>query len=540
MTNPIPKDTLLTLTDLRIEARDGQGWREVVHGVSFALRRGEILGVIGESGAGKSTIGLAAMGYARDGCRIASGSVNFDGVEMTRQPESRLERIRGVRIAYVAQSAASFFNPALTLIEQFSEVLVKRRLASRDEARQRGCHLYRELGLPDPDHIGDRYPHQLSGGQLQRAMIAMAMATSPDLIIFDEPTTALDVTTQLDVLAAVRAALAKTTAAALYITHDLALVAQIADRIAVMRHGNLVELQPTRQLLSDPQEIYTAELLREKTMVFTGAVLEEGRHPVLHVENVCAGYNGNAQVLQDVSVKIERGHTVAVVGESGSGKSTLARVICGLLPPASGHILFNNRELEPDFRQRDRDALRRIQLVYQLPDLALNPGLKVGKIIGRPLKFYRGLTGRAAADKTAELLDILELKPDYVHRYPKQLSGGEKQRVSIARALAAEPDLIICDEITSALDQLVAVGVLKTLARMKEQLGVSLLFITHDMKTVQAIADDVVVMRRGEVLDQGKRDRVFSPPLNPYTAELLSATPELDPDWLTRKLQSGG
>lgn len=529
---------LLSVRDLRIEVRDQEGWREVVHGVSLKLNRGEILGVIGESGAGKSTVGLAAMGYAKEGCRIASGSVNFDGIEMTTISERALERLRGMRIAYVAQSAASFFNPAFTLMEQFCEVLVKKRLASRSEARLKGCGLYRELGLPDPDTIGDRYPHQLSGGQLQRAMIAMAMATDPDLIIFDEPTTALDVTTQLDVLSAVRDALSKSASAAIYITHDLALVAQIATHVAVMRHGELVEQAPTRQLLSDPQKAYTADLIREKTPEIGIVAPGKDNYPVLHVENVFAGYGKKGNVLEDVTVRIERSHTVAIVGESGSGKSTLARVVCGLLPANAGHILFNNRELEPSFAKRNRDTLRRIQIVYQIPDLALNPGLKIGEIIGRPLAFYHGIKGRKNRDRVVELLEALELKPAYAERYQDQLSGGEKQRVSIARALAAEPDLIICDEITSALDQLVAVEVLKTLARLKTEFGVSYMFITHDMNTVKSIADDVVVMRRGKVIDQGTKDRVFSPPFNPYTELLLTSTPEMDPDWLDRTQQA--
>lgn len=506
--------------------------------MSLDLKRGEILGIIGESGAGKSTIGLAAMGYAKEGCRIASGSVNFDGIEMTEISERELERLRGIRIAYVAQSAASFFNPAFTLIEQFSEVLVKKKLATKSEARLRGCGLYRELGLPDPDHIGDRYPHQLSGGQLQRAMIAMAMATDPDLIIFDEPTTALDVTTQLDVLSAVRGALRKSASAAIYITHDLALVAQIATHVMVMRHGELVEQAPTHQLLSDPQKPYTADLIREKTPEIGTVAAQKDAYPVLHVENVFAGYGKQGNVLEDVTVKIERSHTVAVVGESGSGKSTLARVVCGLLPANAGHIFFNNRELEPSFEKRRRDTLRRIQIVYQIPDLALNPGLKIGEVIGRPLAFYHGMKGKKNRDRVAELLEALELKPAYADRYQDQLSGGEKQRVSIARALAAEPDLIICDEITSALDQLVAVEVLKTLARLKTDFGVSYMFITHDMNTVKSIADDVVVMRRGKVIDQGTKDYVFSPPFNPYTELLLTSTPEMDPGWLDRTQQA--
>ncbi|WP_162939752.1 ABC transporter ATP-binding protein [Neorhizobium sp. NCHU2750] len=531
------KAPLLSIRDLRIEVRSGDGWREVVHGVSLDVRRGDILGVIGESGAGKSTIGLAAMGYAREGGRIASGSVIFDGVEVTELGEKALEKIRGVRIAYVAQSAASFFNPAHTLLDQFCEVLLRRNMMSKADARAKGQRIYRELGLPDPDNIGDRYPHQLSGGQLQRAMIAMAMATDPDLIIFDEPTTALDVTTQLDVIASIRDTLAKSSAAAIYISHDLALVAQVATHIAVMRHGDLVEYAPTRELLAAPKENYTAELIREKVPAIAASTVEKGRYPVLHVEKISAGYGNVVNVLQDIDLKIDRGSTVAVVGESGSGKSTLARVICGLLPAASGHMLFNNRELEPDFRKRSRDTLRRIQLVYQMPDLALNPRLKIGEVIGRPLEFYHGLSGAKNKARVIELLETLELKPEYFDRYQSQLSGGEKQRVSIARALAAEPDLIICDEITSALDQLVAAEVLKTMARLKSEFGVSYMFITHDMNTVKAIADDVVVMRHGKVLDQGPKTAVFSPPYNAYTELLLTSTPEMDPDWLDRAMQ---
>ena len=526
------RNNLLEIRNLLIEAEIEGAWKSIVNGLSLNLQKGEIVGLIGESGAGKSTLGLAALGYTKPGCRIVSGSIRFDGQELTTLPETELRKLRGVRVSYVAQSAAAAFNPAHRLIEQFSETSIQHGRMSAIEANQRGRELFRQLELPDPDHFGERYPHQVSGGQLQRAMTAMAMGCQPEIVVFDEPTTALDVTTQIEVLAAIKEAVHTRGSAAIYITHDLAVVAQVADRIMVLRYGDLIEEGETRKLLSDPKEEYTKRLLavrslrEERTEQASDAVL-------LTVDRVTARYSSADQAaLKDVSVEVERGKTVALVGESGSGKSTLARVITGLLPPEQGQVIYKGDILSAHLRDREKEDLRRVQMIYQMPDVALNPRQRVRDVIGRPLEFYLGMRGKEKATRVAELLEQIELPVDFEERYPAQLSGGEKQRVCIARALAAEPDLIICDEVTSALDQLVAEGILGLLQRLQTELGVSYLFITHDLATVKAIADDIVVMYQGTIVEQGPKQEILTPPHEDYTALLLSSVPEMDPGWL--------
>jgi peptide/nickel transport system ATP-binding protein len=530
------REVLLKIEGLRIEGRAGDGWTEIVKGIDLTLHKGEVLGLIGESGAGKSTVGLAAMGFARDGCRITGGTILFDGIDLRKAPEAERRALRGKRIAYVAQSAAASFNPAHKLIDQYCETPVIHDVMSREQAAKDATDLYRRMQLPDPEGIGFRYPHQVSGGQLQRAMTAMAMACRPDLIIFDEPTTALDVTTQIEVLAAIRDIVRQSGTAAIYITHDLAVVAQAADRIKVLLRGDEVEEADTRTMLDAPREDYTKSLwavrsfARAEQPPVTNA-------PILSVQNVSAAY-GKVPVLEDVSFDIHAGRTIAVVGESGSGKSTAARVITGLLPQSSGAVVFDGKPLPPALKGRTRDQLRQVQMIYQMADTALNPKLRLRELIGRPAQMYLGLSGRALETRVRDLLDLIELNPDtYIDRLPGELSGGQKQRIGIARALAAEPKIIICDEVTSALDQIVQEGILKLLTRLQGEFGLAYMFITHDLATVRAIADDVVVMQRGRVVEQGPKAQMFTPPHEPYTELLLSSVPEMDPDWLTRLLE---
>ena len=436
---------LLEVKGLRIEGLSEKGWQEIVRGVNLQLKRGEILGLIGESGAGKSTIGLAAMGFARDGCRITAGEIIFDGIELSSAPENEKRKLRGTRISYVAQSAAAAFNPAHRLLDQFAEGPVDHGVMPRTKAKEKGRALYRSLDLPDPENIGERWPHQVSGGQLQRMMVAMAMSCSPDLIIFDEPTTALDVTTQIEVLKTIKEIVTDSNVAALYITHDLAVVAQLADQLMVLRYGNLVEVNSTGQILEAPKEDYTRALLDARTRHEKTTAQFKDSSTLLSIDSVTAGYGKGPDVLQEVSVSVERGRTVAVVGESGSGKSTLARVITGLLPPRSGEILFQGELLPHALAQRTKQQLRKAQMIYQLPDVALNPRQRVRDIVGRPLSFYLGLRGKERERRIIELLEQIELSETYINRLPDELSGGEKQRICIARALAAEPELIICD-----------------------------------------------------------------------------------------------
>ena len=530
-------DILVEMRDVRIDGFSDDRWHEIIKGVDLTLRRGEVLGLIGESGAGKSTLGLAAMGFARPGCKISSGSIKFDGMELTNAPADELRRLRGSRIAYVAQSAAASFNPAHRLIDQTIEATVRHAVQPDSEARKDARQLYADLQLPDPNNIGQRYPHQVSGGQLQRVMTAMAMSPRPDLIIFDEPTTALDVTTQVEVLASMRQIVEQYNTAAIYITHDLAVVAQMADAIKVLRYGETVEESDTRKMLGSPEEEYTQSLWAVRSIE-----KEEGTSDdiILEVKGVDASYGGGIKVLDDVNIAVPRGRTVAVVGESGSGKSTTARVITGLLPPMKGEVFFNGDPLPLALKNRSVEQLRQIQMIYQMADTAMNPRHTVREIIGRPLEFYFGMRGAKADARVMELLTLIELDESFMDRLPSELSGGQKQRICIARALAANPDLIICDEVTSALDQIVQKGILELLLRLQEELGISYIFITHDIATVRAISDEIVVMLEGRVVEQGAKSEILSPPHPEYTELLLSSVPEMDPDWLTGLLKARG
>lgn len=534
-------DTLLKVRGLKIEGRSDETWMPIVNGINFDLRKGEVLGLIGESGAGKSTVGLASMGFTRDGCRISGGSVEFDNIDLVNASASTKRGLLGRRIAYVAQSAAASFNPAHRLIDQHTEAPVQHGVMSRAESEADGIELYRKLRLPNPDEIGFRYPHQVSGGQLQRAMTAMAMSCRPDLIIFDEPTTALDVTTQIEVLASIREIVEEFDTAAIYITHDLAVVAQMADRIKVLLKGDEVEEADTREMLSNPKEDYTKSLWAVRSFQRPQKpAVQAASTPVVSVQNVMAAY-GKVPVLHNVSFDMHAGRTVAVVGESGSGKSTAARCITGLLPPTQGQIELDGVPLPSDYRKRDKSQLRQVQMIYQMADTALNPRKTIGELIGRPVQFYMGLTGQERRKRVEQLLEEIELEPSqYYNRLPSELSGGQKQRVGIARALAAEPKFIICDEVTSALDQLVAEGILKLLARLQDELNLTYMFITHDLATVRSIADEVVVMKEGRVVEQGLKEEMFRPPHHPYTDLLLSSVPEMDPEWLTNLLKERG
>ena len=542
---------LLEVDDLKISARrDDDSLLPIVKGVSFNVARGEVVALIGESGSGKTTIALSALGYTKPGLEFAGGEVRLENEDVITMESNQLRDLRGQRVAYLAQSAAATFNPALTIGEQVTESCVLHGILDQEQANERAETLYRALELPDPDRLGKRYPHQVSGGQLQRLMAAMALCGKPDLLVLDEPTTALDVTTQIEVLKAFKSVIKQEGSAAIYVTHDLSVVAQIADHIVVLYAGEVQEHGSAEQVVNQPTHDYTRRLMRAVRPPPAAGQGDEmlGEHkrdvPALKVKDITAGYGRKRNgvpaitVLRDVNVSIERGHTVGVIGESGCGKSTLARVMAGLLPAVHGQVLLDGNDLQPALQKRDRGELQKIQFVFQMADTALNPRQRIDHILGRPLEFYLGLKGKEKRRRIMELLDMVELPQDFAGRYPEELSGGQKQRVNLARALAASPEVLLCDEVISALDSIVGANVIELLKRLRKQTGVSFVFISHDLSTVASFADEIVVLYAGRVVEQGPADQVLSPPYHPYTRLLISSVPELRVGWLEETMQT--
>ena len=527
--------------DLDIVLNSAGGDRKViVENISFAIPKGEVLALIGESGSGKTTIALALMGYSRFGADITASCLRVGDLHIDRLSHSELPGVRGRRISYIAQSAAAAFNPSRPIMAQVIEPLLVHGLADRKTAEEKAVALFRALALPSPDTIGARYPHQVSGGQLQRLMAAMALITEPELVILDEPTTALDVTTQVEVLKTIKGALRQSGATAIYVSHDLAVVAQVADRIAVLKDGHLCEEGAVAQILHAPQSDYTRTLLAAVQPQLRPDAAE-APDKVLTIASVVAGYGRiragmpAIPVLRDISFSIRRGGALGVIGESGSGKSTLARVIAGLLPAASGEVRLGVTLLAPAMAHRTREQLRRIQIVFQHADTALNPSHSVEEILTRPLEFYYGMKGAQAKARVDELLDLTRLPRNVLPRRSSELSGGQKQRVNLARALAANPEVLICDEVTSALDTVVATAVLDLIDSLRRELGIATIFISHDISTARAFCDELLVLYAGRLVELASRDRFASGTYHPYTRLLVESVPELDTGWLARK-----
>ena len=543
-------EKLLEVKDLKISAHNDEGVEiPIVKGVTFDIYKGQVVALIGESGSGKTTISLAALAYTKPGLEFVGGQVLLQGEDVLTMTPLRQREIRGHNVAYLAQSAAATFNPAITIGEQVTESAVLHGLLTQEEANKRSVELYHALELPNPKRIGFRYPHQVSGGQLQRLMAAMALCGNPDLMVLDEPTTALDVTTQIEVLKAFKKVIHEEHAAAIYVTHDLAVVAQIADHIVVLYNGEIMEQGTADQIINHATHAYTRRLMdavRPKPTAGMGVALT-GDHDrdiaALEVESMTAGYgeivNGEpaVAVLRDVNVKVENGHVVGVIGESGCGKSTLARVMAGLLPQAKGEVKLDGNQLQGSLLDRRREELQKVQFVFQMADTALNPKQTIGQIIGRPLEFYHGITGKKKHQRVTEILDMVELPAEFAGRYPMELSGGQKQRVNMARSLAASPEVMLCDEVTSALDSIVGANVIKLLTSLRDKTGVSFVFISHDLSTVASFADEIVVLYAGRVVEQGGTDEVLTPPFHPYTRLLISSVPELRIGWLEDTMQ---
>ena len=533
--------SLLTVKNLSVCVKDKQdNQHKIVDNISFVVNSGEVIALIGESGSGKTTISLSCMGYARPGCFITDGEVRLDEESVLTKSLKELQTLRGKEITYVAQSAAASFNGAMTINAQVTEIPIITKAMTKEEAKNKAEKLYKELELPNPDTIGLRYPHQVSGGQLQRLMAAMAMISDPKLLILDEPTTALDVTTQIEVLHSFKKLIKTNKTAAIYVTHDLSLVAQIADNILVLKDGVQIEYGTTNQIINNPKEDYTKALIAAAHIMpdeLSSSYLNTSKSAsLIDVQDITAGYGKQQEMIavENVNLSIEPGETVGIIGESGSGKTTLGRVISGLMAPKTGCVTLNGKPLQGDLAQRSRDELRDIQFAFQMADVALNPRQKIEKILGRPMQFYKNLSKKEMQYEVEKLLSRVELPTEFSNRYPTELSGGQRQRINLARALAAEPKLIICDEITSALDTIVAQQILDLLGSLQEELGLSYLFITHNIATVAQISKRIAVMREGKIVEQGFVEDVLTPPCHEYTQLLLNSVPEMSTDWLDK------
>ena len=533
--------SLLKVKNLSVCVKDKQDNQyKIVDNISFDVKPGEVIALIGESGSGKTTISLSCMGYARPGCFITDGEVRLDKESVLTKSLKELQTLRGKEITYVAQSAAASFNGAMTINAQVTEIPIITKTMAKEEALNKAKNLYKEMELPNPDTIGLRYPHQVSGGQLQRLMAAMAMISDPKLLILDEPTTALDVTTQIEVLHSFKKLIKTNKTAAIYVTHDLSLVAQIADNILVLKDGVQIEYGTTNQIINNPKEDYTKALIAAAHIMpdeLSSSYLNTSKSAsLIDVQDITAGYGKQQEMIavENVNLSIEPGETVGIIGESGSGKTTLGRVISGLMAPKTGCVTLNGKPLQGDLAQRSRDELRDIQFAFQMADVALNPRQKIEKILGRPMQFYKNLSKKEMQYEVEKLLSRVELPAEFSNRYPTELSGGQRQRINLARALAAEPKLIICDEITSALDTIVAQQILDLLGSLQEELGLSYLFITHNIATVAQISKRIAVMREGKIVEQGFVEDVLTPPCHEYTQLLLNSVPEMSTDWLDK------
>jgi peptide/nickel transport system ATP-binding protein len=586
----------LEVENLRVEVTDDGS--DIVDEVSFTVRAGEVLGLVGESGSGKTTVGLAILGHARRGARIVRGRIHIDGRDILALPELDRQRLRGTLVSYVPQDPASALNPALRIHRQLHETLAEHGFgSSEDERRARIVEVLDEVLLPSDDSFLRRYPHQLSGGQQQRVALAMAFANRPRVIVLDEPTTGLDVTTQAHVLETVRHLCHAHGVAAVYVSHDLAVVATLASRVAVMYSGRLVEVGPKLDLFLGAAHPYTRRLVeaipelsgKHALVGIPGSAPRPGQRPsgcffaarcsfaedacrtafppvsllapdhtvrcfrheevralpasartaatplppvpaerdLVSLRSVRASY-GPRQVLHDVDLSVRPRECVALVGESGSGKTTLARCIAGLHEEWRGTIEYGGRPLPRSARSRSADLRREIQYIFQSPYSSLNPRKTVGQIVGQPLTLFFGARGSEARRRCIEALELVQLGASVLERYPHQLSGGERQRVAIARALAAQPKLLICDEVTSALDVSVQAAIVDLLASLQRELHLGLLFVTHNLALVRTIAQEVAVMSAGRIVERGPCAAVLETPQEAYTRKLLSDTPSLE------------
>ncbi len=507
--------------------------------IRLSVARGEVLGLVGESGSGKTSLAYAIMRYLPGTARETGGAIRLGGEDLRTKGRAEIDRIRGRRIGMVFQDPSTSLNPTLTLGEQLTEVLTRHKGLSVREARQRGEALLARVGLKNPAAMMRRYPHEASGGEKQRVVIASAFAAEPECILFDEPTTALDVITAGQILKLFRELQAETGVASLYISHDLALVSRIADRVAVIHRGRIVEEEPAVEVFRSPREPYTRQLIAsvprpDRRLVAKGP--EPSGQPLVEIERMTVRY-GRPSLMdrllrrpdttfvgaREVSLDLKPAEILGIVGESGSGKSTIARALVGL-NPFEGAICFENRRIV-DAGGMDRAYRQAVQIVFQHPDSSLNPRQSIGDILARPFRLYGLPPGESERDAVARLLEEVQLPADFARRYPHQLSGGQKQRVAIARAFASQPRLVICDEITSSLDVSIQAQIIELLLSLRERFGTAYLFITHDLNLVRQIAHRVAVMYRGDLVEVADIETLAHGPAHAYTRALLDAVP---------------
>lgn len=602
------RPVVASIQDVGLAYWQHRQWNDVLHGVSLDVRAGEIVGLVGESGCGKSSLSLLLLGYRHPSARVQSGRIMFDGQDILTAGEADLTAIRGNRIGFVPQNPTTSLNPGMRVGAQIAETLkVHGRAAGKEEAKSIIVGLFKDVGLPDPEVLVRRYPHELSGGQQQRVTIAMALACGPDVVVLDEPTTGLDVTTQEQIINLLKHIREQYGTAMVYVTHDLGVLSQLADRISVMYAGHIVETAPTDVLFDYPRHPYTRGLIgsipridgrrardgrlvgyldrREippgcpfqprcpladdqcavepqhlsdidanhevacrnwkdvKSLAYDEAAVErragdeDARDILLEVSGLGLRYGRGALidwlnpaskpplVVREASFAIEEAEVVALVGESGSGKSTIARAVSGLLPVAEGEIRYRGEQLAPDIDNRPLDVVRKIQFIFQNPDASLNPRQRVSSSLARPIEIFFDHSCKETLELVEKALHEVMLSGDYTRRYPDQLSGGERQRIAIARALVSQPDLLLCDEILSALDVSVQANILDLLERLRRETSVAMLFITHDLAVVRRLADRVCVLYHGQVMEIGTTENVFAPPYHPYTLSLLLSVP---------------
>ena len=521
----------------------------ILKDVNLQVKPKDIIGLVGESGSGKSTLALALMGYTNDGCFIKSGAIQFDNKDIVQLPIEALAAIRGSQIALIPQNAGQALTPTMKVGPQIQEVLQFHSDIDKANYKSRVIELLNDVKLPDPEQIFSRYPHQLSGGQQQRVAIAMALAVKPELLILDEPTTGLDATTQVHILDLLKALIHKHNVAMVFVSHDFGAVSRLCNKVCVMYKGEIVEHGDIKKVLLEPEHSYTQALLKavpvigknQKNTLPVTPQDEVEKETSISLTDLKISYHRNTlwqsitrqaepeATVDNINLTLKKGETLALIGESGSGKSTILKTIAGLNKANGGEIIFNGKPLEI-LEKRSKEQKKQIQMIFQNPDASLNPKQTILQILSKPLQLYFNMNSAQCHERAKELLIQVHLNPDYLYRNPTMLSGGEKQRVAIARAFASEPELLLCDEITSALDVTVQATVLTLLKELQLKFNTSYIFIAHDLAIVESIADQIAILNKGRICEVGETKSVFANPTHPYTKTLLNSVlkPEIN------------